>query len=297
VPRQLAGYRLLAKLGQGGMGAVFRAYQVSMNRMVALKVLPPDRAADPKLRARFINEARLSGRVQHQNVIACYDLGQDQGHWFMSLELVEKGDAAALAKDLGGALPERMALNLMRDCARGIDAIHRANLLHRDIKPSNIFLTANFSAKLADLGVAKDLRRGNSFSKAGAILGTPAYMPPEQARGEAVDFRCDIYSLGASFYHLISGKMPFPAVGSKEMLAMLVEQPTPDLRSVMPNASAELAQLFARTMAKNRNERPRSALELLELIEPLCPHASDPQRRPDLRTPLLDEPDKWLDPY
>jgi len=269
VPKHLGGYRLITKLGQGGMAAVFKALQVSMDREVALKVLAPSQAEDHHLRTRFMREARLAGRVQHQHVIACYDSGEANGYLFMAMELAEQGDVLALAQRCGGRLPERLALPLMRDCARGLDAIHRANLLHRDLKPANIFLSATMCAKLADLGVAKDVRRLTDSDQPAqsTIIGTPAYMAPEQARGRRPDFRSDIYALGATFFHLLTSRLPFLGATPQETMNLVMTRPSPDPGALVPHLTAETTRIIRRAMAKVPEDRHRSAAELLDEIE------------------------------
>ncbi|HYE05948.1 MAG TPA: serine/threonine-protein kinase [Planctomycetota bacterium] len=277
VPRTIAGYRLVTKLGQGGMAAVFKAHQVAMDRHVALKVLAPAQVQDRNLRTRFMREARLIGRVQHDNVITCYEVGESDGYLFMALELAEHGDALRLAKSLGGAVPERMAIGLMRDSARGLMAIHRAGLLHRDIKPANIFLTQPTQAKLADMGVAKDIRRltesDQGISGAHAIIGSPAYMPPEQALGARPDVRSDIYALGASFFQLLTGRLPYLGATAPETLALLMSQPVPDAQALAPHLSPGIGALLRRCLAKDAAGRPKSALEVLEELDPLTARA------------------------
>ncbi len=278
VPRTIGGYRLVTKLGQGGMAAVFKAHQVAMDRHVALKVLAPAQVQDRNLRTRFMREARLIGRVQHDNVITCYEVGEAEGYLYMALELAEHGDALRLAKSLGGAVPERMALGLMRDSARGLMAIHRAGLLHRDIKPANIFLTQPTQAKLADMGVAKDIRRLTESDKAGisgahAIIGSPAYMPPEQALGARPDVRSDIYALGASFFQLLTGRVPYPGATAHETLAQLMNDPVPDPHALAPQLSPGIAALIRRCLAKEAIDRPKSAIEVLDALDPLTTRA------------------------
>jgi len=269
VPKQLGKYRLICKLGQGGMATVFKAQHVIMDRLVALKVLAPGQVQDSNLRTRFMREARLAGRVQHPHVIACYDIGEDHGHLYMALELAEHGDVLGLVRNQVGALPERLALVLMRDCALGLDGIHRVGLLHRDLKPANIFLTSPSTAKLADLGIAKDMRRvtASDAGSGSVIIGTPAYMAPEQARGERPDARSDLYALGATFFHLLTGRLPIEAASSKEVLALLRNRQILDPAQVAPFLAGRVVEIIRRAMAYDPDLRYTHALDLHADIE------------------------------
>jgi eukaryotic-like serine/threonine-protein kinase len=277
VPKQIAGYRLIGKLGQGGMAAVFKAQQVAMDRIVALKVLAPAQIEDRNQRTRFMREARLIGRIQHQNVITCYEVGEHDGYLFMALEFAEQGDVLALARSLGGILPERLALGMLLDCANGLNAIHRAGLLHRDLKPANIFLFGQLQAKLADLGIAKEMRRLTDSDQSGAhtIIGSPAYMPPEQVLGGKPDARSDIYALGAGFFQLLTGRLPFPGTTAHETLSLVMKQPTPDPAKLVPTLSPGIAALIRRAMSKEPDQRQASAVELLDDVERLIESGRD----------------------
>nr|MBA3938581.1 serine/threonine protein kinase [Planctomycetota bacterium] len=200
LPAAIGGYRILARLGAGGMATVYRALQVGLQREVALKVVAQHLAGDADFGERFLREARAGALVNHVNVVACYDAGRADGQLYMAMELVSGGDLAQLLERKGGTLDEALALNLMRDSAAGLEAIEAAGLIHRDLKPANIFLTERGVAKLADLGLVR-FTGDDRVTQPGMVMGTPAYISPEQARGVAdVDIRTDIYSLGASLY-------------------------------------------------------------------------------------------------
>jgi len=255
-PKVIGGYQLVAKLGQGGMGAVYKAVQLSMQREVALKVLVPRLAKDQEFVERFVREARAAGKVLHPNVITCYDVGQDQGVAFMSLELVRGGDALKLANGHGGQLPEARALAIIRDCAHGLAAIHKAGLIHRDIKPANIFVTEDGQAKLADLGLARQSDGDDRMTQTGMTVGSPAYMSPDQARGDSdLDIRTDIYSLGTTLYHLLAGKPPYDAAGTLATLNLVINGPIPDLAAITPGIARSTAAIIAKAMAKDKNRR------------------------------------------
>ncbi|MBA3686837.1 MAG: serine/threonine protein kinase, partial [Planctomycetes bacterium] len=269
-PKIIGGHQLVAKLGQGGMGAVYKAIQLSMQREVALKVLTPALAKDKDFIERFTREARAAGKVVHPNVITCFDVGMDHGVAYMSLELVRGGDAMKLANDQGGRLPEAQAVTIIRDCAKGLGAIAKAGLIHRDIKPANIFVSQDGDAKLADLGLARSVDGDDRMTQTGATIGSPAYMSPEQARGQSdLDIRTDIYSLGASLYHLLVGQPPFSGTTVFATVAKVINEPAPDPRALNPAVSAAACAIVAKTMAKARDERFRTADELVAALDAL----------------------------
>lgn len=256
VPMDIDGFRIIRKLGQGGMGAVYLAEQISLHRQVALKVIAPQIAADAQAVDRFMREARTAAAINHPNIISVIDVGYDNGHLYMALELVSGGDAAQLATRFNGVLPEMRALEIISDCCRGLGALYEARLIHRDIKPANIFITREGVAKLADLGLARSEQGGDRLTMSGHTIGTPAFMSPEQASGKSdLDSRSDIYSLGASLFALTTGSPPFTGDGIFAIAAKLLTEPAPDARSLNPTLSPETARVIARCLAKQPAER------------------------------------------
>ena len=270
--RVVSGYRILGTLGMGGMSTVYRAVQLSMEREVALKVLDQQGPPDPAYIERFLREARSVGRISHPNVVTCYDVGVHHGNrLYMALELVTGGDATQLADRHGGRLPERIALGILRDAARGLHAIDTAGLIHRDIKPANLFIAADGSAKLGDLGLVRDLSDGGSGkyrTLAGIAVGTPAFMSPEQAQGaKGLDIRSDIYALGASIFALLAGRTPYEADTAFDLANRIIGDPVPDIREVRPELSPITSATLAKAMAKDRAARQQTPLELLQAAE------------------------------
>ncbi len=208
MPKQIGGFELLELLGRGGMGSVYRARQVSLGRLVALKVIARRLAADERFVARFEREARAAAAVHHPNIVAVYSVGEDSGQHYIAMELVAGEGLDALVKR-EGPLPQDRALRMMKQVTAALAAAHEADIVHRDIKPSNILLAAEESVKVADFGLAKRMATDVTVTQTGAMMGTPLYHPPEAARGERYDARSDLYSLGATFYHLLAGKPPF----------------------------------------------------------------------------------------
>ena len=262
-------YRILGKLGAGGMGTVYKGLQESLQRSVAMKVVNPDSAADPRFQERFLREARAMAQLQSPFVIACYDAGLADGQLFMALELANGGDLLDLMERKGGRLNEALALALVRDCCEGLEAIEAAHLIHRDLKPANIFITDLGTAKLADLGLARTTTTdAERTTMAGMIMGTPAYIAPEQARGETdLDIRADLFSLGATLFHLVTGSTPYPGSDPIATLIRVLNDPLPDPRTLCPDLSQATTQLIHRLMAKERTQRPPSARSARQLIE------------------------------
>ncbi len=261
-------FEVVARLGAGGMGVVYRARQRSLGREVALKLLPADAVARPT-RERFLREARAAATISHPNVITVFAAGHDEptGRLFMAMELVPGGDARALALRSGGRLPERRALEVARDAARGLTAIEAAGMFHRDVKPANLLLAADGTAKLADLGLARGL--ADRMTETGTVLGTPAFMSPEQALGRQseLDIGTDIYALGATLYDLLTGEPPFAAPALPTLFHMILTAPPPDPRALVPSVSPATAAIVRRAMAKARAERHATAADLVADLE------------------------------
>ncbi len=266
-PSSIGSYRVVGHLGRGGMAQVYRAEHQTLKRVVALKVVLPDFADDPAFRERFLSEAQASASLAHPNVIICYDAGEVDGHLFMALELVEGGDLMGLLERRGGRLDEGQVLTFAHDCLAGIGAIAAAGLVHRDIKPANIFITANGQAKIADLGLARQVRVDASAlaGKEACIMGTPCYMSPEQIHClPDLDVRTDLYALGASLVHLLTGAPLYAGADPLSTLAMTLSAPFPDLRSRRGDLSTGVLAILQRLLARDREQRYRSAEEARE---------------------------------
>lgn len=264
--KDIPGYEVLELLGEGGMGMVYKARQKSLDRIVALKVLPPSAAREASFIKRFISEARTVARLNHENIIAGIDVGEAGGTYYFAMEHVE-GDSVADLIEAQGPLEERFALQVAAQMARALQHAHKHGLVHRDVKPQNILVTRSNLAKLCDLGLAK-LQSEKGADPTGVPVGTPHYLSPEQARGEAdVDIRSDIYSLGATLYHMLTGHTPFE--GQSPMVLMtkhLTEDPVPPRRR-NPSVSKAASDLVLAMMAKDKEDRHQTPEELLEDIE------------------------------
>jgi serine/threonine-protein kinase len=264
--RQIAGYEIVSLIGKGGMGAVYKAKQLSLERVVALKILPPRYARDRSFIKRFVAEARTVARLNHENIIAGIDVGESNGYYYFAMEYVD-GETVAAGIERDGPFEEKRALRIVAQIARALNHAQKNGLVHRDVKPQNIMLARNDVAKLCDLGLARS-EEGEASSSRGLSLGTPHYISPEQAKGEPdVDIRSDIYSLGATLYHMVTGETPF--TGSSPMVLMtkhLTEVPVSPRRKA-PRLSRGCNDLILKMMAKRKEARYQDPIELLEDIE------------------------------
>ena len=278
IGREIAGrFRLLDKLGEGGMGAVFRAEQIALRREVALKLLRPDLSADALLVSRFNSEAKLVAKLRHPNTVIIYDFGQDSdGMLFIAMELLEGLSLRALvARD--GPLPPARALAIAQQVSASLADAHGHGIIHRDLKPDNIMLTQRGKKSdvvtVLDFGIAK-LRdqagnmTGMPVTQAGALLGTPQYMAPEQINSEAVDGRTDVYALGAVLYEMVTGRLPFEAPSIMAVLAMHINDTPkpPSARRPELNLPPALDNLIMAALQKKPEQRPPSMERYDEMI-------------------------------
>jgi transcription initiation factor TFIIIB Brf1 subunit/transcription initiation factor TFIIB len=258
------GYEVLEELGRGGMGIVYRARQIRLNRAVALKVIRSGRHAEPHERDRFQQEAEAVARLQHPNIVQVHEVGEAGGCPFLALELCPGGN---LARRLNGTpLPPIEAACLVETLARAVHHAHSQGVVHRDLKPANILLDADGTPKIADFGVAKMLDAEPGLTTSGLLLGTPAYMAPEQARGKPGDVgpAIDVYGLGAILYEVLTGRPPFRTDGALDTLhQVLHEDPAPP-RHLAPTISRDLEGVCLKCLAKDPKDRYASAEELAE---------------------------------
>jgi len=264
----IGGFRILKLIGAGGMGEVYLARQLSLDRDVALKIFPPQLVADKERVARFLQEVRLLARLEHPNIVTAHEAGEDDGVLFMAMAYVngEPLDALILRE---GFVPESRALAIVKKVAEALAyAWNEHKLLHRDIKPSNILLDARGEPKLADLGLSRraDLQSGDTTEE--EILGTPNYMSPEQVEGrQEIDCRSDMYSLGATLYHMLTGRLPFHANTVNETLQKQLTETLPDPRIFQPNISEACVHLLEIMLAKDPDQRHPTWEALIADIE------------------------------
>jgi serine/threonine protein kinase len=260
VPAYLGGYRIVKQLGQGGMGVVYRAEDEQLRRPVALKVMRADIAAHEEARARFLREARAAAALKHDHIVTIYQVGEDQGVPFLAMEFLQgKSLEDWLRPDRRATVPETLAIG--KQIAKGLAAAHAVKLIHRDIKPANIWLEApKGRVKILDFGLARHTAGElTALTQDGAVLGTPAFMAPEQARGDVCDARCDLFSFGCVLYRMTTGRLPFRGNSAFAVLSAIAsDTPTP-VRELNPNVPPQLAGLVAKLLAKKPDDRPASA--------------------------------------
>jgi serine/threonine protein kinase len=280
---RLGDYRVLELLGAGGMGAVFLAEDLQLRRRVALKVLHPHLAARPAGRKRFQREARAAAAMTHDHLVAIYQVGEGNGLPFIALQYLE-GETLQARLEHAGPLPPQEVIRLGRQLASGLAAAHRAGLVHRDIKPANIFLAsagrddrASLSVvKILDFGLAWSADEEGRLTDCGTMLGTPPYMSPEQARGEAADVRSDLHACGAVLYAMCTGRAPFAGQGAQAILEQVRTIQPRSVTEINPTAPAWLAEIIDRLLAKNPAERCTSAEEVAALLDAQSPPPSSP---------------------
>jgi hypothetical protein len=264
---RIAHYAVLKVLGKGGMGIVFKAEDQSLRRLVALKVMLPDLAQDELARQRFLREARAIAAVKNDHIVTIYEAEEDLGIPFLAMEFLE---GCPLDKWLGQGnqptVPE--ILRIGKEIARGLGAAHDRGLIHRDIKPGNIWLEAPAGrVKVLDFGLVRAVNEDLHLTKTGLIVGTPAYMAPEQASGDEIDHRADLFSLGCLLYRLSAGELPFCGTSTIALLkALALRDPRP-LRDLNPNIPVPLADLVSRLLAKKPEHRPATAHAVAEVLE------------------------------
>jgi CHASE2 domain-containing sensor protein/predicted Ser/Thr protein kinase len=257
----IAGYRIEAVVGRGGMGVVYRAAQLALERPVAIKLIATERAQDPVFRARFERESRLAASIEHPNVIPVYEAGEDDGLLFIAMRLVEGTDLADLLDRLGSLEPAR-TVRLIGQLAGALDAAHAHGLVHRDVKPANVLLTRDEHLYLTDFGVAKHIGAGAGVTQAGQWVGTLDYLAPEQIRGEAVGASADIYALAGVLYHCLTGEIPYPRENDAAKLWAHVNAEPPAPSRLRPGLPEAIDEVIAHGLAKDPTARFHSAAEL-----------------------------------
>ncbi len=267
-PDLIPGYVLEEWLGEGTMGAVYRAKQVSLDRTVAVKVLTPHLAKNERYLKRFQREARAVAKLNHPNVVSGIDVGESKGCRYFVMEYVE-GPTLLQLLEKDGRLDAMSATRIILQIARALDHAHNAGLVHRDVKPANIIVTTKANvAKLCDLGLAKEVAEGGADTGEGRAMGTPFYISPEQARGEAdIDIRSDLYSLGVTYYHAVCGRPPFSGPTPAVIMAKHLTETAPPVRQLVPAAPLGVAAVIEKAMRKRREERYQTPDHMIEDLE------------------------------
>lgn len=267
-PNQLGCYRLSRKLGEGGMGAVFLAEDTSLHRQVALKVMRAEVVSQSEAGQRFLREARSMAALKQDNIVTIYAVGEDQGIPYLAMELLKGTSLDAFLKS-GKMLSIKAMLRISREIARGLSIAHSKGLIHRDIKPGNIWLEAPVGrVKILDFGLARPAAEAGELTASGMVVGTPNYMSPEQARGEKVDARADLFSLGVLMYRMATGRVPFQGPTLMSVLMAIGTETQTSASSIKQEIPVRLSKLIDRLLAKNRDDRPESAEKVIaELLQ------------------------------
>jgi len=266
--QQIPGFQILGKLGQGAMAVVFKAKQLSLDRMVAIKILPKRLSENAEFVDRFYKEGKAAARLNHPNIVQAYDVGESNGYHYFVMEYID-GDTIYDRIDNGRSLAEPEALQIILQCTKALQHAHAQGLIHRDVKPKNIMLTKRGDVKLADMGLAREVGdAATAAAEAGRAYGTPYYISPEQIRGEIeIDGRADIYALGATFYHMVTGRVPFDGSSPSSVMHKHLKQPLTPPDHINHTLSSGVGEIIEVMMQKAPVDRYQSTEELIADLE------------------------------
>jgi len=268
--KQFGPYEIREPLGEGGMAAVYKAYQASMNRYVAIKVLPRQMAKSPEFITRFQREAHLLAQLQHPHILPVFDYGQADGYTYIVMPCMQNGTLAQLMEERRLSLPEiRRILSQVGDA---LGYAHVRGMIHRDVKPSNVLLDERGNCLLTDFGLARMVEStSGSVTSDGTIMGTPAYMSPEQGKDASVDGRSDLYSLGIIFYEVLTGQVPYYAKTPVALVLKHISDPVPSARNLVPNLTEGIDRVVAKSLAKDPDERYQTAEDFVRAMQQAIP--------------------------
>jgi len=286
VGRNLGGYRILERVGEGSMGTVYRAMQLSLDRIVALKVVADELAGNEDYKALFIAEARAAGELSHPNIVRVYDVNSLDGTLFYVMEYMAQGNVEDLLR-CEGPLPVEQALGIAVEAGAGLEYAEQKGVVHRDIKPSNLLVHETGTVKIGDLGIAVRTQTRRNEPSSQRLVGSPHYMPPEQAAGKAFDSRADVYALGASLYKMLSGAPPFSGKTLKELAFAHLREPPPDVALARREVPEALAAAIQDMMSKAPAHRPTAA-SLRTSLESIQHHL-----RLAAKVPTRQQPHGW----
>jgi serine/threonine protein kinase len=263
IGQTISHYKILQKLGEGGMGVVYKAEDLVLHRIVALKFPPSIFTRDEGIRSRLLNEARMAASLLHPNVAVLYEVDEHEGQPFLVMEYVD-GDTLRRFIHEHGPLPLRTWIDVALQLCEGVNAVHRKNMLHRDIKTENILLSKAEEVKIVDCGLAARFINSEGLADQLGIAGTTAYMSPEQARGDHLDPRSDIFSVGIVLYELLTGRLPFEAEQESALLYLIINVDPPPISTLRTDIPADIARIVQRALEKDPVRRYQHAGEILE---------------------------------
>ena len=269
IGERILNYKIESVLGEGGVGKVYLATHTQLGRKVAIKVLNPALVNEPRVRERFRNEATTLSGLQHLNIVTLYDYFEDEKGLFLILEYAQGKALDEYVKNISGPIPEQKTIYFFNQILDGLAYAHHKGIIHRDVKPSNIIITSDADVKVLDFGIAKILKEGrNNITKTGAQLGTVLYMSPEQVKGEPVDLRTDIYSLGVTLFEMLTGRSPYSdkVYTEFEVYQKILNESLPPAKSVYPAITDHMQNVILKATHKNPNERFQSCAEFKEAL-------------------------------
>jgi len=269
--KQFGPYQIVAPLGEGGMAAVYKAYQPGMERYVALKVLPRSYADDPQFLARFQREAKLLAQLQHPHILPVFDFGQAESYTYIVMPFIQSGTLTDQLKGSPISLPR--IRQVITQVGEALAYAHGRGLIHRDIKPSNILIDESGNCLLTDFGLARMVEDSVNLTSTGTIMGTPAYMSPEQGSGQKIDARSDIYSLGVVLFEMATGRVPYRAETPIAVVFKHVQDPLPPARSINPDLPESIELVILKSLAKNPEDRYQTAGDLVRAIQGATPES------------------------
>lgn len=266
--QQIPGFQILRKIGQGAMAVVYKAKQLSLDRIVAIKVLPKRLSENPEFVKRFYREGRAAARLNHANIVQAFDVGESGGYHYFVMEYIDGQTVFELVDD-GRPMKETEALRICLQTAKALKHAHAQDLIHRDVKPKNLMITKAGDVKLADMGLAREMSDyATAKDEAGRAYGTPYYISPEQIRGEiSIDARADIYGLGATFYHMVTGKVPFDGTTPSAVMHRHLKEALVPPDHINHSLSAGIGEIIEVMMAKEPEDRYPSMNELITDLE------------------------------
>ncbi len=267
--KQFGAYQIVAPLGEGGMAAVYKAYQPSMERSVAVKVLPRHMSSAEEFVNRFRREAKLLAQLQHPHILPVFDYGEAEGYPYIVMPFVNSGTLANLLQKRQPTLPE--VRRVMTQLGDALSYAHAQGMIHRDIKPSNVLIDERGNCLLTDFGLARMADSATKITSSGAVMGTPAYMAPEQGAGSNIDHRSDIYSLGIILYEMVTGRVPYTAETPVAVVFKHIQDPLPSARKLNPNLPEAVEQVLLKALAKNPDDRYQNAEDFVVAIQKAIP--------------------------